>query len=265
VSRFRDRVIVVTGASSGIGHDLAKSLARKGALVIAAARDQARLDRLAARTGIEAVRTDVTVDADRAALIATTLDRHGRIDALVNNAGLGYAALVGSMTTEKVQQLFDVNIIGMIDLTQRVLPEMLERGDGHVVNVASVAGYFSSPRFAVYNATKHAVVGFTDSLRRELVGSGVRAHLVCPGPIRTEWLGRSTGEEPAEGAKERRRGMLPASVVVHTIERCLVSPTSRRVTSPRIFGAARIANAPGMRWVIDQLSGRVARRMFPLP
>src|SRR5215210_763235 len=165
-----DTRVLVTGASTGIGHVTALRLADRGARVWAAARDEQRLKSLAAEhPAIVPVPADVARDTDRAALVEACEP----VDVLINNAGLGWKGLVEDMTPAEVRQLFDVNVLALIDLTQRVLPGMLERGRGHIVNVGSIAGYVAAPGETVYCATKFAVQGFTDGLRREVAGRGV--------------------------------------------------------------------------------------------
>ena len=261
MASLRGRVVIVTGASSGIGRDTAGALAQRGAKVIAAARNVERLEQLASEApGIDIAQCDVGVAADRAALVDGVLGRHGRVDGLINNAGVGWNALVEDTPEDKVRELFDVNVVGLIDLTQRVLPTMLGQRDGDIVNVSSIAGYVASPPFTVYAASKHAVTGFTTGLRRELTGTGVHAHLITPGPVRTEWWVRGAGYEPAEGEPEQRHtgSGVPAALVTAAILRCLTRPTRRVVSVPRVFGFARIAEVPLIRYATDLvLSGYV--------
>ncbi len=258
--RVRGKVVVLTGASAGIGRDTAVRLARHGALVVGAARDLARLDQVAAQApGFEPVRCDVAVAADRAALIAGVLERHGRVDALVNNAGLGWQGLVESMPPERIEYLYAVNVLGLIDLCRLVLPSMLAARRGDIVNVSSMAGYVPTPPFTVYGSTKSAVNGFTDSLRREVRGRGVRVHLILPGPIRTEWLPRSQGFEPLPGSAENRFGGFPASWVAAAIERCLTRPYPRTAAVPRVLGAGRLAHVTGVRQALDAAAAWQAR------
>src|SRR5204863_7400198 len=120
----------------------------------------------------------------------------GTIDVLINNAGLGWHGLVEDMTPAMARQLVDINVIALIDLTQRVLPGMLERGSGHIVNMGSIAGYVGVPGEAVYSATKWAVQGFTDGLRREVQHRGVDVTLIAPGPFKTELLAPAPTGEP---------------------------------------------------------------------
>ncbi|HVF05142.1 MAG TPA: SDR family NAD(P)-dependent oxidoreductase [Frankiaceae bacterium] len=254
------RVVVITGASAGIGRDTAARLARRGAVVVGAARNVERLAQVAAEVpGFEPVRCDVAVAADRAALVEGVLDRHGRIDALVNNAGLGWQGLTDDIPLERVEHLYAVNVVGLIDLCRLALPSMLARGSGDIVNVSSMAGHVSFPPHTVYCSTKHAVNGFTDGLRREVWLRGVKVHLVLPGPIRTEWRAVSQGYEPGAGAAEVRFGGFPAEWVAAAVERCLRRPYPRTVAVPRWNGLARAANVYGIRQAYDLLAAWGAR------
>jgi NAD(P)-dependent dehydrogenase (short-subunit alcohol dehydrogenase family) len=256
MTRIRGKVVVLTGASAGIGRETAVRLARHGATVVGAARDLARLERLAAEApGVEPVRCDVSVAADRTALVAGVLDRHGRIDALVNNAGLGWQGAVADMPLDRVEELYAVNVVGLIDLCRLALPSMLAARRGHIVNVSSMAGHVAYPPFAVYCSTKHAVNGFTDALRREVRFRGVRVHLVMPGPIETEWLPRAQGFSPLPGSEENRFGGFPPGWVAAAIERCLSRPYPRTVAVPRALGAGRLVQVTGVRQATDLVTG----------
>lgn len=262
MSSVRGRVVVLTGASAGIGRDTAVRLAAKGAVVVGAARDLARLEALAAEApGVEPVRCDVGVAGDRAALIAGVLERHGRIDALVNNAGLGWQGLLDDMPLERIEYLYAVNVVGLIDLCRLALPSMLAAGRGDIVNVSSMGGWVTAPPFSVYCSTKSAVNGFTDALRREVRGRGVRAHLIMPGPIETEWLPRSQGYEPLPGSAENRFGGFGAVHVARAIERCLTRPGVRVAAVPRFIGLGRLLHVTGLRQAFDLSAAWNASRL----
>jgi len=253
--------VIVTGASTGIGRATALRLARRGARIFAAARDERRLDALAAEhPEIVASPCDVSDDADRAALVKQSEP----VDVLVNNAGLGWKGMAEDMPPDKVRQLFEVNVLALIDLTQRVLPGMLERGRGHVVNVGSIAGYVASPSETVYCATKFAVQGFTDGLRREVVRRGVDVTLIAPGPIKTEFMARIRTGEPAGQPGALDYGLPPESVA-KAIERALTRtrvPGYRTITVPRIGGFSRLGAAPGLARATDLATrGRVRKAM----
>jgi short-subunit dehydrogenase len=255
-----DTRVLVTGASTGIGRVTALRLASKGARVWAAARDEQRLKSLAAEhSAIVPVPADVANDTDRAALVEAC----ERVDVLVNNAGLGWKGLVEDMAPAEVRKLFDVNVLALIDLTQRVLPGMLERGRGHIVNVGSIAGYVAAPGETVYCATKFAVQGFTDGLRREVAGRGVDVTLIAPGPIKTEFMARTRTGEPADEPGALDYGLPPESVA-KAIVRALTrrAPGYRTITVPRIGGFSRLGAAPGLARATDLATrGRVRKAM----
>lgn len=247
------RVIIVTGASAGIGRATAERLARGGATVVACARDKERLDEVAAATpGIESRRCDVTSSADRAALVDGVLARHGAIDAIVNNAGVGWEGLVEEMESGDVEKLVNTNVTALIDLTRLVLPGMLERGSGHIVMTSSSAGWLSFPPLTVYSATKFAVEGFVEGLRREVWHRGVVVSTVNPGPVATEWLARSQGYQPTEGDPQvRRTPGVPPEWVAAAIERSLRRPYGRTAGVPRVIGLARVLRVPPLRTLTD--------------
>jgi short-subunit dehydrogenase len=195
---LRDAVCLVTGASSGIGRATATRLAAEGARLVALGRDRAALDKLDAAVVVaDLARAD---EVERAAAEAHAV--HGRIDVLVNNAGIGWAGTFAA--TEDPERLLTVNLLAPVLLTRAVLPEMLERRSGWIVNVGSIAGHVGVRDEAVYAATKGGVIAFSDSLRQELAGSGVGVTLVSPGVIDTAFFTR-------RGAPYARRWPRPIS------------------------------------------------------
>jgi short-subunit dehydrogenase len=186
------QVVLVTGASSGIGEATARRLVRGGARVVLSARRAERLEALAreldpAGHAVLAVAGDVTHDADRRRLVAAALEKFGRIDALVNNAGYGTRGAVEMVPVDAIRKNFETNVFALIALTQLVLPAMRERGAGGIVNIGSVAGRIARPLSSIYDATKHALEAITDGLRGELKPFGVRVTLIRPGFILTEF------------------------------------------------------------------------------
>lgn len=188
-----DQVVIVTGASAGIGEATARRLARAGAKVVITARRPDRLDALAREldpggTRVLAIAGDITSDADRRQLVAAALARFGRIDGLVNNAGYGTRGPVELVPVELIRRNYETNIFSLIALTQLVVPAMRAQGGGCIVNIGSVAGRIARPLSSVYDSTKHALEALTDGLRGELKPFGVRVTLVRPGYIITEFI-----------------------------------------------------------------------------
>jgi len=186
-------VVMVTGASSGIGEATARRLVHRGAKVILTARRQDRLEALAREldpTGanVLAVAADITSEVDRHNLVGEALARFGRIDALVNNAGYGTRGPLERVPIALIRKNFETNVFSLLALTQLVTPSMRERGSGCIVNIGSVAGRIARPLSSIYDATKHALEAFTDGLRGELEPFGVRVTLIRPGFILTEFI-----------------------------------------------------------------------------
>jgi short-subunit dehydrogenase len=186
-------VVIVTGASAGIGRETALEFARRGANVVLAARREDRLRELASqieRIGVQAlvVPTDVGRTADIERLVRATIERFGRVDVLVNNAGFGFSGTIEETTESDMRELINVNYMGAFNAVRAVLPHMRAQRQGHIVNVASVVGKLAFPFHGAYSATKFAMVALTESLRGELDGSGVTASVVLPGSTRTEFF-----------------------------------------------------------------------------
>jgi NAD(P)-dependent dehydrogenase (short-subunit alcohol dehydrogenase family) len=187
------QVIIVTGASAGIGEAAARRLARGGAKVVISARRPDRLETLVREidpsgANVLAVAGDVTSDADRRRLVAAALQKFGRIDGLVNNAGYGTRGPVEIAPVDLIRKNYETNVFSLIALTQLVLPHMRERGTGCIVNIGSVAGRIARPLSSIYDSTKHALEALTDGLRGELKPFGVRVTLIRPGFILTEFV-----------------------------------------------------------------------------
>ncbi|HWA28631.1 MAG TPA: SDR family NAD(P)-dependent oxidoreductase [Lacunisphaera sp.] len=187
------QVVIITGASAGIGEETARRLARGGARVVIAARRPERLQALAHEldpTGanVLAVAGDITSDTDRRKLVDAAVAKFGRVDALVNNAGYGTRGPVEIVPVDLIRKNYETNIFSLIALTQLVLPAMRERGSGCIVNIGSVAGKIARPLSSIYDSTKHALEALTDGLRGELKPFGVRVTLIRPGFIATEFV-----------------------------------------------------------------------------
>jgi NAD(P)-dependent dehydrogenase (short-subunit alcohol dehydrogenase family) len=182
-----ERVILVTGCSSGIGRATAVEAAARGHRVFATARNRSDLAELERKDRVEALTLDVTDPRSIASAVEAALARAGRIDVLVNNAGYGQYGAVEEVTIDEWRAQYEVNVFGSIALTQAVLPAMRRAGRGLVVNVSSVAGRVAVPFAAPYSSSKHALEAVSDALRVELFPFGIRVVLVEPGPIETRF------------------------------------------------------------------------------
>ena len=184
--RVDGAVALVTGASSGIGRATARLLAAAGARVVLAGRDRAALEEVAAVTGGRVVAADLTAPGGPEAVAAAAPDA----DLLVNNAGIGWAGSLAGMPAADAERLVACNLLAPLALVRLLLPGMLARGRGHVVQVASIAGYVGVPGEAAYAATKAALVALTESVRAEVAGRGVGLTVVAPGPVATAFFER---------------------------------------------------------------------------
>lgn len=187
---LKNKIVVITGASSGIGLLTARLLSREGAVPILVARSRDKLEEASGSiAGKHEIREmDVTRDDQVKQAMQDILQAHGKIDILLNNAGFGKFQNAVDMPPEEFQRMMDVNYMGTVRCTKAVLPHMLERRSGHIVNVASMAGKIGTAKSTAYTATKHAVLGFSNALRQELRESGIKVSTVNPGPIDTPFF-----------------------------------------------------------------------------
>jgi short-subunit dehydrogenase len=198
---LQNNVVLITGASSGFGAEAARIFAREGCIVVLAARRMDRLTALAeeirhAGGQAFAVPLDVTEQSQIDDAVQTVLDTYGRIDILLNNAGLGtldWLEMLDPATDIDMQ--IDVNLRGVLQVTRAVLPSMLARRAGHIINMSSVAGLIAAPMYSIYAATKYGMRGFTDALRREVAPLGIHVSGIYPGPATTEF-GQHSGDNP---------------------------------------------------------------------
>ncbi|EFE95886.1 SDR family oxidoreductase [Serratia odorifera] len=190
---IKDKVIVITGASSGMGEAAARHLAHKGAKLVLAARRSDRIDVLAKEINAQggtaiAVATDVTREDDVKKLVDTAVNQLGRIDVLINNAGVMPLSPLDQVKVNEWNQMIDVNLRGVLHGIAAALPYMKAQKSGHIINTASVAGHLVFPASAVYSATKYAVRALTEGLRKETCAYNVRATIISPGAVSTELL-----------------------------------------------------------------------------
>jgi NAD(P)-dependent dehydrogenase (short-subunit alcohol dehydrogenase family) len=214
--RFADRVALVTGAGSGIGEATALRFGREGAAVAAAdvsepaAASTAERIRQAGGRAV-ALAADVSREADCRRLVEETVRQLGGLDILVNNAGIGAVGTVLETDEATFERVMDVNVKGTFLLSKAVLPAMIARKAGIIVNTASIAGVRGIPQRAAYTASKHAIVGLTRAMALDHVKDGIRVNCVCPGTVDTPWVGRllaqATDPQAARAALVARQPM----------------------------------------------------------
>jgi len=185
------KTVLITGCSSGIGRAVAHRFAKAGWNVVATMRDPGQAGDLAGLSPVFVHALDVTDQASVRAAVDATLERFGRIDVLVNNAGFGLFGPFETASDAAIERQFATNVFGVFNVTRAVLPALRQQGAGVIVNVASVGGLTTLPFNSLYSATKYAVVGFTEALNHELAQFGIQAKFVAPGGVATDFSGRS--------------------------------------------------------------------------
>jgi len=188
--RLEGRIALVTGASSGIGLAVSRLLAERGATLALAGRDELALAAVAERTGGQPLAADLASPGGAERVAGLVLERWGRVDLLVSNAGAGWAGDLAAMPLEAAERLVTLNLLAPVRLTRLLLPGMLERGSGHLVYVTSIAGATGVAREAVYAATKAGLATFADSVREEVAGRGLTVSVVVPGVVDTPFFDR---------------------------------------------------------------------------
>jgi NAD(P)-dependent dehydrogenase (short-subunit alcohol dehydrogenase family) len=184
----------ITGCSTGFGRELARQLLARDYRTVVTARKLADVADLAASTNALALKLDVTEQSQVAAAVSTAEEKFGRIDVLVNNAGIGYFAAVEESEEAQIRRMFEINFFGLSRMIHAVLPGMRQRRGGCIVNIASIGGLRSFPAVGYYNATKYAVEGLSEALWQEVEPLGIKVMIVEPSGFRTDWAGRSADE-----------------------------------------------------------------------
>ena len=257
------KIAIITGASSGIGEAAALEFASAGAKVVLAARRIERLERLAetirAAGGLAlAVQTDLTIISQIRNLVQTTLTTFGRIDILANIAGAGYYDWFEELSSENLREHYEVNVIGLAELTREVLPTMKAQRSGYILNMCSYSSVISAPPLTVYASTKYAVEGLTDGLRRELIPWGIKVMRIHPsGVTGTEFKAKAARDGGIQ-FKSISFGQVSRERVARTLVR-LVERPRRSVFLGRVYDGLAILNKlfPG---TIDWASSIWVRR-----
>jgi NADP-dependent 3-hydroxy acid dehydrogenase YdfG len=224
MAELSGKAVAITGASSGIGEAAALALARAGASVALGARRKDRIDALAARIEDEGgtavpLEVDVTDEGRARAFVETAADRLGRLDSLINNAGVMLLGPVEKGSADDWRTMVNVNLLGLLYCTAAALPLMRAQGSGDIVNISSVAGRFARAGSAVYNLTKFGVNAFSEGLRQEVTEGGIRVTVIEPGFVDTELQGHNQGEvlETIEGMREQIGEVLRAQDIANGI------------------------------------------------
>ncbi|MBI5584863.1 MAG: SDR family oxidoreductase [Deltaproteobacteria bacterium] len=205
------KIVIITGASSGIGAALAQGFSRAGARVVLAARRKQKLEMVAAECPGDhlSVEADVTDPQGRRDILQKTLERWGRLDILVNNAGIGAYGHFLDTTEAEWRRLFEINLFAPVLLTGEALKIMLNQGAGLIINLASLGGLLAhADKVAAYVASKHALLGFSRGLARDLAGTGIRVLAVCPHLTATEFFSASGGAEELAPEVKKYQGFM---------------------------------------------------------
>ncbi|PTX53893.1 NADP-dependent 3-hydroxy acid dehydrogenase YdfG [Melghirimyces profundicolus] len=233
--QLKGKTAVITGASSGIGEATALHLAREGAAVVLAARREDRLAALAEKVRAEtdvrvmAVPTDVTNREEVESMIRRAEEELGSVDILVNNAGVMLLSFLDKGKVEEWERMVDVNIKGVLFGVHSVLPGMLKRGGGHIVNVSSVAGHEVFPSSSVYSATKYAVRAFSMGLEKELSRSGIRVTNISPGAVATELTQHITDPDVTDMFAKQKLTPLESEDIARSITYAVTQPENVNV------------------------------------
>lgn len=236
MKELNNKNIVITGASSGIGEKVAYNVAKLGARPILIARSTEKLKRLSEQLhqlfSVDCLYYSLDVsDTDQVKVVFQQIfkDVH-HIDILLNNAGFGIFDSFIDANLEEIKQMFEVNVIGLMACTKEVLPSMIERNEGHIINIASQSGKLATPKSSGYSATKHAVLGFTNSLRMELSKTNIYVSSVNPGPIETNFF--HVADRSGNYVKNVKKFMLKPDDVAEKIVQLMIKP-KRELNVPR--------------------------------
>ena len=258
-----DKIILITGASSGIGFDAAQILAQQGHKVYAAARRVELMEPLKAY-GVQVLRMDVTDETSMVQGVEAVIHAEGRIDVLVNNAGYGYFGAIENVPLEEARRQLEVNVFGLARLTQLVLPHMRKQGSGRIINTSSIAGKMVFYMGGWYNVTKYSVEAFSDALRMEMQPYGIDVVMIEPGAIKTDW-----GPIAAKHLKESSSGTVYEEAGTQWANNMDWFYRTNLLSSPSIIAKAisRAVNSrrPKARYCTGRFSilGRIAHALMP--
>jgi 3-oxoacyl-[acyl-carrier protein] reductase len=191
MSRF-----LITGGSQGIGAAIVAHARKAGHDVVFTGRRQAAIEAVAKKEGAHGITADVAIDADNARVVEFCMSKMGGVDVLINNAGVGYIADVGAIDMDKMRGLFGINVFGMVDMANRVVPGMIKQGSGDIINIASTSGTKGAKGYTAYAGSKWAVRGISQCWQAELRPHGIRVMCLLPSEVQTNWMGRAGRNNP---------------------------------------------------------------------
>ncbi len=259
-NRLAGKNIIITGASSGIGAEMASLCAERGANLVLLARNIEKLNQLKRdlerRFGVKVTvyKLDVSSTDEVQAVFSSVLNELSHVDVLVNNAGFGVFKAASEASLDEIKGMFAVNVVGLMACTAMVLPKMQEQGNGHIINIASQAGKIATPKSSAYAATKHAVLGYTNSLRMEALKDHIYVTAVNPGPIETNFF--SIADENGTYVKNVKKYMLKPDYVAKKVVDSMLTPT-REINLPRWMNVGSIIYA-----LFPRLFERLGRSLF---
>ncbi|MEH7111812.1 SDR family oxidoreductase [Neobacillus niacini] len=258
--QLKGKNIVITGASGGIGAEIAKLCGASGANLVLVARSIEKLRQLQTelqqkyQIRVDVYQLDVS-DTDKVKEVFSQItEKINHIDILVNNAGFGVFREAHEVTIDEIKGMFDVNVVGLMACTSMVLPKMRERRFGHIINIASQAGKIATPKSSVYSATKHAVLGYTNSLRMELSDYNVLVTSVNPGPIATNFF--NIADEKGTYVKNVKRYMLQPEYVAQKVVDSMLTKT-REINLPRWMNMGSVVYV-----LFPRLFERIGKKAF---
>lgn len=254
-----EKVILITGASSGIGKETAKLFQAKNWKVAATMRSPEKAEDLQKIVDLECIRLDVTDPDSIRSAIERTLEVFGRIDAVVNNAGFAVVGPFEAATSEQIEQQFETNVLGLMNVCRAILPYFREQKRGTIVNVASMGGRLTFPLYSIYHASKWAVEGFSESLQYEVKDFGIRIKIIEPGPIKTDFYERSMSISKKEGLTAYDNFVARA---MPNMQKAGETGPDGSVVAEVIYDAVT-DNSWQMRYPVNSRAILIARRLLP--
>jgi len=254
-----EKVVLITGASTGIGNETAKLFQTKNWKVAATMRSPERAEDLQRIVDIKCIKLDVTDQTSVREGIRTALDRFGRIDAVVNNAGFAVVGPFEAASDEQIEQEFQTNVFGMMFVCREILPIFREQKRGTIINVASMGGRITFPLYSIYHATKWAVEGFSEALQYEVREFDIRVKIIEPGPIKTDFYTRSASVTKKEGLTAYDNFVARA---LPNLQRAGETAPDGRIVAEAIYDAAT-DDSWKMRYPVNSQAILAARRLLP--